>query len=174
MFEIGDLIIYGSMGVCTILDICIPDVSGATKPCYLLNPHYFANTKVYAPMKNSSVSMREVMTSAETHQLIDSMPKISVFEEQDKAASMKTYRSALQSADGYLLAKLMKTLYQKREQKLEEKKVLPNQEKELLTTAETMLHGEMAQALDISIEHVPDYILSRISGSKKRVTGAAS
>lgn len=167
MFEIGDKVMYGTMGVCEIMDICVPDFEGATHTCYLLEPRYMKGTRVYAPTKNCTVSMRPVMSAEEAHDLIDSLHTIRVFEEQEKAECMKTYRSAIQSADGYLVAKLMKTLYLRKKQKLAEKKIFPNQEKELLNIAENLLHGEVAHCLNLPIETVPDYIMSRQDVVKK-------
>ena len=163
MFSIGDEIIYGSMGVCSIMDIGLPDISGATRTCYILKPHYVANSKVYAPIENNPVIMRHLLSTAEVQSLIDSMPEIKAFpEDKEKQALYETYRAAIKSADSFMLAKLLKTLREKKAKVLEQKKVVSSVEKEMHDTAEKMLHGEIATALSIPLENVENYIVTRI------------
>lgn len=163
MFSIGDKIVYGGMGVCTVMDICVPDLPGKPRQCYILKPHYVANAKVYAPVEENPVKIRALLTAEQAQTLIDEIPGIAGFPlTQEKQELYQTYRGAIKSADSVQLAKLIKTLHDKKVRILEQKKIVPSAEKEYFDTAEKMLYGEIAAALQMPIEQVQDYIAARI------------
>lgn len=169
MFAIGDEIVYGGMGVCTVMDICVPDLPGKPRRCYILKPHYVANAKVYAPVEENPVNMRPLLTAAQAQTLIDDMPGIAGFAQpQEKQELYNACRGAIKSADSVQLARLVKTLYQKRLQVLAQKKIVPSAEKEYFDTAEKMLCGEIAAALQMPIEEVQGYIADRIGDKAPR------
>lgn len=166
MFAISDQIIYGSVGVCTIIGIQVPDMPHATKECYVLKPHYIPSSKIYAPVDGSRVKMRALHSKAQLHSLLCKLPQIPAFSaDTDKKGLYETYRNALQSTDSLLLAKLTKTLYQKKQHSAEQKKIIPTVEKEYLDTAEQIFNGEVATVLDIPLEDVPEYIGSFLDGT---------
>lgn len=162
MFKIGEHVIYGGMGVCTVQDICLPNVADARK-CYLLTPTNFPKTKVYAPVADNPVPMREVMSESQSNQLIDSFDSLETFKEAKKNDIARLYRSILQSGNGHEIAKLVKTLQIKRQKLQKQNKKLTGQEKATLTSAERLFHGEIAQALHIELAQVPAYIQNRLS-----------
>ncbi len=171
MFSVGDKVIYGNMGVCTVTDIAVPDLPGATKECYVLKPHYVANSTVYAPVGQSRVRIRALLTQREAEKLIDSLPELEGFAAcGERQALQDTCRNALKSADSLLLAKLLKTLYDKRRQVLQQGKTVSSTEKEYFATAEQLLFGEMAIALGLSVGEVGTCIMSRLApeGEKLR------
>lgn len=166
MFSIGDEIVYGGMGVCTVMDICVPDLPGKPRQCYILKPHYVAGAKVYAPVEENPVKMRPLLSAEQAQTLIDGMPFLAEFpQDREKQELYNTYRTAIKSADCTQLAKLVKTLYEKKQRVLAAKKIVPSAEKEYFDTAEKMLYGEIAVALHMPIEQVQEYIASRVSGN---------
>lgn len=163
MFSVGDRIVYGSMGVCTVLDIGLPDIPGATRECYMLKPHYVANSKVYAPIENNPVRMRPLLSEAEAQALVDSMPDLEPFPRgKDKQELYETCKNAIRSCDSFLLAKLLKTLYENKVRLVGLKKTVPSTEKDYFDTAEKMLHGEIAAALQMPLCEVEGYISARV------------
>lgn len=170
MFSVGDRIVYGSMGVCTVTDIGLPDVPGATRECYVLRPHYVANSKVYAPIEDNPVRMRALLTARQAEELVESLPGIPTFPKGDNRQELyETCKAAIRSADSFLLAKLVKTLHENRRRLVEMKKTVPSTEKEYHDTAEKMLHGEIAAALDIPLGEVEEYISARARPARKAV-----
>lgn len=163
MFSVGDKIIYGGMGVCTVKDICVPDIPGAERLCYILEPHHVSNSKVYAPVKDNPVKIRSLLTQEEAHSLIDSLPMLSPFPAGiDKQEMHNICRTAIKTADSHVLAKLLKTLYEKKQRILQQRKIVPISEKEYFETAEKMLFGEFSVVLSIPVDTVQSYITSRL------------
>ena len=77
MFQPGDLVVYGSTGVCRVEEITHPNMTGAdrNKAYYLLKPLY-QDGVIYTPAENSKVAMRPVISSEEAEELIDLIPTI--------------------------------------------------------------------------------------------------
>ena len=175
MFAIGDQIIYGSTGVCTVTDIAVPDIPGADRKCYILKPHYMVNSKIYAPVEGNPIQMRLLLTPSQAQALIDDLPQISAYStNQDRQELYNTYRDAIRSADCLNLAKLIKTLHDRKSQLLKQRKNLPSAEKDFFDTAQKMLHGEIAATLQIPFEDVDSYISDRLQGQTAQQTSVVS
>ena len=76
MFSVGEKIIYGENGVCTVEQIAPLSLSGSDKDklYYQLSPYVGSGT-YYAPV-DSTAFMRPVISRDEALALIDSMPSI--------------------------------------------------------------------------------------------------
>ena len=77
MFQVNDVIIYGTQGVCEIMGIEEKIISGAKKKYYVLKPVEDQGATIYAPTENEQVlkKMRRLLTEGEINDLIDSMPE---------------------------------------------------------------------------------------------------
>lgn len=66
MFSKNEYIIYGSTGVCKIIDI-VKKKFGFNKEreYYILKPAYDTNSTIYAPIDNDKISIRKIMTKEE-------------------------------------------------------------------------------------------------------------
>lgn len=163
MFAVGDRVLYGTMGVCTIEDICKMDVSNVIQEYYLLVPHYVPNSKIYAPVENNKVEMRQLLSKRQAHQLIESLPTIKPFSaKQEKQEFYDLCRSTIRSGDSAELAKLLKTLHSRKRTGELEKKSISLAEKDFFDKAEMILHGELASVIDIPIEDVAGYIENQV------------
>ena len=76
MYAVGDKIIYGGSGVCTVEEICTPNFSRAERgrQYYKLRPVYGTET-IYAPI-DTAAFMRPVMSRQEAEALIARIPVI--------------------------------------------------------------------------------------------------
>ena len=167
MFQPGDLVVYGSTGVCRVEEITHPNMTGAdrNKAYYLLKPLY-QDGVIYTPAENSKVAMRPVISSEEAEELIDLIPTIQA--EACHAPTLQAlaqhYRTAVQSHDCRDLIELMMSIYAKRRQAEAQKRRLGMVDERYMKQAEQLLHGELAAALGIPMEEVQPYIARRVSG----------
>ena len=74
MFKVGDKIIYGECGVCTVDEIAPLESAPADKLYYRLSP-YIGSGTYFTPV-DSNAYMRHVMTREEAEALIDAIPGI--------------------------------------------------------------------------------------------------
>ena len=61
MFNVNDTIMYGSQGVCRILDIREESFSGAPKLYYVLEPVYDSNSTIYFSVDSDKISLLKLL-----------------------------------------------------------------------------------------------------------------
>ena len=164
MFEAGQKIIYGSMGVCVVEKIAPLDFQedGKKELYYVLRPLY-QDGVIYAPVQ-ATVYMRPILSAQEVDTLIDGIPAMEAeaFYERSLTMLAAHYETILSSHDcGELLA-LSLSLYEKKQQAQRDKKKFGQIDTRFMKRTEELLFGEMSAALDIPVEQVPDYIAQRV------------
>ena len=162
MYAVGDKIIYGGSGVCTVVEICTPNFSRTDpdKQYYKLRPVYGTET-IYAPL-DTPAFMRPVMTRAEAEALVARIPQI---EGEVCACSSVTmlrqrYEAFFHDHSCESCVRLIKGVYSKGQSG----KKLGQTDQRYMKRAEEILHSELAVALDIKLAEVPAYIKSAIEG----------
>lgn len=167
MYQIGDLIIYGSQGVCRVEAVGVPDIPGFGKdrPYYTLCPLY-QNGKIFTPV-DTSIFMRPIITYAEVQQLIDHIPSIreNVCNSSNVRLLEDHYQESMQTHDCYDLIKVIKTVYTKNEITVGQGKKLGQIDERYMKKAEDLLYGEFAVVLGIPKENVKGYIEDRIKNA---------
>lgn len=165
MYQSGDLVVYGSTGVCRVVDVVNPYSHGPerNKPFYQLDPIYQEGT-IYTPVNGGKVLMRPVMSTKDAQNLIDLIPSVNVepFRERTLQLLAQRYQSALQSGDCLNLLKLTMSVRAKRAQAESRNRRLGAVDEKYGRQAERLLFGELAVALDIPMEQVKSYIATRV------------
>lgn len=165
MFQPGDLVVYGTTGVCRVEEITRPNVNTAdrNKPYYLLKPLY-QDGVIYTPAENGKVAIRPVISEEEAESLIDLIPTIQaeVCHAPTLQALAQHYQSAMRSHNCKDLIELMMSIYTKRCQAEAQKRRLGMVDERYMKQAERLLYGELAIALDIPFDEVQPYIARRV------------
>ena len=73
VFDIGDYIVYGHNGICQVVDITHPDVSGADNDrlYYVLIPEKTRDSKLFCPADNDRIVIRKVISAEEANAIIE-------------------------------------------------------------------------------------------------------
>lgn len=168
MFSKNDYIVYGTTGVCKIIDIVKKNFNkNLEREYYVLKPAYDTNSTIYAPVDNKTVSIRKIMTINEVYSLINTMPHTEIIWIEDINLRKEKYTKILKSGDNKQLVKLIRTLYlEKEKKKVEGKKLYVNDEK-IMTDAEKLLHEEFALVLDIKVDEVLPFLLGKLEVLQK-------
>ena len=165
MYEINDLIMYGSTGVCKVSDITKPDFAGSDedKLYYVLEPLYQTGV-IYAPVDNERVFMRPVITEDEAKDLIDQIPEIhtEIYKNSSMQQLTKHYQSILDTHGCRELLELTKSIHMKKIDASKHNRHLGQIDKKFMKRAEDLLFGEFAAALNISRDDVQRYIQNRL------------
>ena len=160
MYKIGDYVVYGGEGVCKVLDIGEPAISGVNqkKTYYTLAP-VFRGGKIYTPV-DTTVVMRPVMTYDEAMALIRKMPEIEgeIYNNSKTTMLSQHYKSYIDTYDCVGLVQVIKSVYLKRQAAIQNKKRLGQVDERYMKRAEDMLYGEFAVVLDIPREEVKGFI----------------
>lgn len=175
MFQIGELVVYGSTGVCRVEGISGLDQPGEDrgKRYYLLKP-LWQEGMIYAPVDSEKVPMRPVMGRAEAEALIDRMPDIPAAACRGNTAQAlaQQYQSAVRDGGHQALIQMMKAIHHKRGVAESKNRRLGMVDERYMKQAERLLYGELATALDIGFDEVEPYIASRIEGGGAAEAGA--
>ena len=152
MYEIGQLIVYGNEGVCRVEEIGTPKISGVDKL-----RDYYTHAPIY---REGKVFMRPVITREEALALIDRIPQMTaqVYENSNLRFLNEHYQQCIQDYTCADLLQLIKDVRAKRRRMAERGKKLGLVDERYMKRAEEMLHGELAIALDMPREQVPQFI----------------
>lgn len=165
MYQVGDLIIYGSTGVCEVAEITMHDLAGADKgqSYYVLKPLY-QNCTISTPVNTTKVFMRPIISKDEAERLIDSIPTIQP--EANIGFDMRQltehYDSFFKNHDCADLIMLALSIYEKRQLLLERKQKFGTVDERYMKRAEELLYGELSAALGIQKDEMPEYIAARV------------
>lgn len=172
MFQIGELVVYGSTGVCRVEGIAGLDQPGRDrgKRYYLLKP-LWQDGVIYAPVDSEKVPMRPVMSREAAEALIDRMPEIPAapWRGGTPQALTQQYQSAVRDGGHQALIGMMKAIHHKRGVAEAKNRRLGMIDERYMKQAERMLYGELATALEIDYDEVEDYITARLEGAAKSV-----
>ena len=164
MFSIGQNVICGNKGVCTIEDITTLDISGVdkAKKYYILKPKYISSSTVYVPVDSAMTSMRTVLTKEEADELIRSIPRIPVLEIENEKLLEQNYKSCMKTNCCDEWVKLIKTIYERRQRRIQLGRKETAIDSKYFKIAEDVLYGELAVALEMEKSQVGRYIVSQL------------
>ncbi len=150
MFQPGQLVVYGGEGVCRVVDVGIPDLSGmkTTRTYYTLCP-VGRNVTVYVPTDKTD-ALRPVMTADQAKALIRRMPEIDPLPVSHTGPFMQrdSYEHALH--------------YHKQHPSDARQRQPGRIDEEYRKRAENILYSEFSAALGIPFEDVPAYICKAV------------
>ena len=160
LFAVGQKIVYGEHGVCTVDKVAPLDMSGVPKSklYYHLSPLIGSGT-IFAPV-DSEAFMRPVMDRREAEALIDAIPGIEPAICMDSRFNHVDafYKELFRAHSCEALVSIVKGL----NTRMAERKTKSSRAEATMKRAKEMLHGELAVALDMDIAEVEPYILSRL------------
>lgn len=166
MFQIDDIVMYDTSGVCKIADIRSENFGEKERLYYILKPLENETTTIYCPVDNESIQIRSLLSEKEVFALIQIMPDMETewLEEEQKRKDL--YGKTIKSGDHKTLVKLIKTLYQNREERSKTGKKPRAIDEKLMREAEKMLYGEIAHVLHLKEEEVLPFIMEELQEKK--------
>lgn len=160
MFKKGEYVVCGNKGVCSVEDITTLDISGVDKKreYYILKPVYTAGSTVYIPVDTADESMRRVLNREEADRLISGIPNVPLLTITNDKLLEQEYRGCMKSNSCTELVKIIKTIYLRKQKRLEAGRKITAVDAKYFRLAEDTLYGELAIALDIPRGDVEHYI----------------
>lgn len=160
MFEVGDYIVCGNNGICIVErvgTIDIPDVD-PNRIYYILQPVYTKTSVVYIPVDNEKIVMRKVLNKDQVNELIQHIPEIDLIEEMNDKLREERFKECMKNHDCTDWIRVIKTLYQRRQERIERGQKVTATDARYLKSAEDNLYCEFSMALGIEKEEVEAYI----------------
>ena len=106
--------------------------------------------------------MRKLISKDEALKLIDRIAEVEPLKIKDKKKPEEEYREALQKYDCWELCGLIKCLYFRKQEKLEDGKKPTTVDEKYMKLAEEVLYQELGVVLDIPKDQVLDHLFERI------------
>ncbi|MBQ8304678.1 MAG: CarD family transcriptional regulator [Blautia sp.] len=160
MFEKGEYVIYGHVGICQVMGTTTMDLDGIPKDrlYYVLQPDGKGSGRIYTPVDNGKPVLRKIMTRDEAEALISDIPEIETLEIENDKLREEKYKECLKTCNGRELIRIIKTIYSRRRQRLKSGKKVTAVDERYMKLAEDNLYAELAMLLEIPKDHVVSYI----------------
>lgn len=164
MAEIGEIVLYGSEGVCRISEISKIKVGHKREEYYVLHPIHREGATVYVPLNNETLlsKMRRLLTKEEIENLIQQVAAEEPLWIEDSGERKAEYQRILSGTDRLELLRMIRGLYLRRDMLRQRGKYLRGSDEQLLRDAEKILNDELALVLEMERREVPEYIRRRM------------
>ena len=167
MFQINDVVVYGSQGVCQIVDIEEKKIDGAKRAYFVLKPKADRGATFYVPTWNEKAwgKMRKVMTKKDVDALIDSMPTKTPTWIANENERKETYKRILASGDQAAIISMIQALFIHKKEREAEGKRLHMSDEHFMKDAEQLLFNEWQYVLNVDKAGLMGYIFHRIESN---------
>ncbi|WP_077619970.1 CarD family transcriptional regulator [Bacillus sinesaloumensis] len=163
MFNIGDLVIYSTMGICRINDICEKTYAGTTREYYVMHPIEDDTLTIQNPVDNKKVMMKKIIGQSEAEEVLESfkLPGIQWIDNGNERN--RAYSGIVSSGDRKGISSIINTLLCKKYKlELADKKI-SEQDRKLLLYIQKVLFKELAITLDTTVEAIAKQVDRMIS-----------
>lgn len=167
MFEVNDTIMYGTQGICKIVEITEKDFMGTKKEYYVLKPINDEGATLFAPVNNEKIEskMRRILSEEEIYELIETMP----YEEgkwiHNENERKEQYKKIIAGGDRTELIRMIKALYFHKKEREADGKHLYLSDERFFKEAERILYDEFQYVLKIRREELMEFIFNRIESA---------
>ena len=160
VFVIGDYVVCGSKGVCVVENKTTLNLSGidSAREYYILKPVYVSGSTFYMPVDTSGDSMRKVLSREQAKELIYGIKDIPLIDVTNDKLLEQEYRWCIKANCCEELIKVIKTIYLRKQKRLEAGRKVTAVDAKYFRMAEDTLYGELAVSLGMPRESVGEYI----------------
>lgn len=165
MFDIGDYIVYGHNGICQVVDITHPDVSGADNDrlYYVLIPEKTRDSKLFCPADNDRIVIRKVISAEEANAIIEESKTIEPLWIESDRMRDDSYKNVMKNCDLRQCVQVIKALLIRKKQREDSGKKITATDERYLKMAEEGLYSELAIATGQDREEIKKIIIGNCS-----------
>ena len=168
MFQVGDNVVYGTTGVCTIVSIGPLSMSGVDRrrPYYTLQPLH-ADGAVYVPAgEENPRAMRRPLSRDEAEALLGSIGEIEPCDIRNLNYKQRTdaFSAALHENRCDSLVRIIRAIDEKKQRGKEKQQY--NVDNSYFKRAMNLLCGELAYALDVPVEEIRSRVETAVTLSR--------
>ncbi len=164
MYHKGDYIVYGISGPCLITEVTrlsMPGCDGKRK-YYVLRPVNSRKSTIYSPVDNEKVTIRQIMTREQAESLLQEVPKIQQITVENEKLREEQYKEIMKHSDLRDCIGLIKTLYHKRQTRLDQGRKFTTVDERYLREAMDILCSELALSLGMDNEEAQETLSTKL------------
>ena len=160
MFCVGQKVLYGANGVCTIDDVTEKSVGDHVLQYYVLKPVASAASTLFVPTANEQLvgKIRNVLTADEAKAILADLPDCGAWTD-DKTERSEHFKSVISSGDCVELIRMIRLLKAHEAEQVANGKRLHISDERFLKEAEKMVGEELAIVLGVERGEVLPLIL---------------
>lgn len=163
MFNIGDLVVYSTHGVCKIDDICEKTIVGMKKQYYELQPlENERELTISAPVHGKEISIMELVNSDEAQNILKIFKNPTIETENIYPKHPNSYTKLVGSGDRKEIAVIVNALMRKEIEAEQNNKKLNKRDQDFLDVARDALFMELSISLDTSLEQLNDKVVGMV------------
>ena len=164
LFREDDLVVYGTRGVCRVKAIGNMKTPGTAEErlYYTLEPIFIKNSVIYTPVDNDKVIIRSVISKDKAMSLIEEIPLMETIGVADDKKRETIYHESMNKCDCRETMKVIKTLYQRKQERAAIGKKTTSLDDRYLHLAQDNLFSELSIPLNISKSEVEAVIISKV------------
>lgn len=163
MISCGDIVVYGTNGVCRFNGEVHKQTAFGTADYFELESLRDCTNKMYLPKKDELLGkLRHVMTHDEAVRLVDESVREQVIVVEDEAERKERFSSMLHSNDSAMTIRVVRSLMNMQKAKAKVGGKLHSADERMLRLAKKMIDDELAYALGIDTENVSAYVSKKI------------
>lgn len=160
-FSVGETIVYGSTGVCEIVDICHApfDTLDVNRLYYVLKPiRNNDSSMVYSPIDNGKVNMRPLMSVQQAKAIIDNIESIPLLTVDIEKSRKDTYKAALASCVPEAYVSVIKEIYRRRIEYKKSGRRFSETDGDYERMAKNCLYCELSVVLNVTYGEIDETI----------------
>lgn len=164
MWNLSDIVVYGTAGICKIEAIKEELFAGEKKTYLILKPLFDSKTTIYVPEFNEKLvsKIKPVLEKEEALSLIKGFNNITpIWIDNDKIRQEK-YKEILDSGNREMLLALIKAIYERKETLEKVGKRLRSFDEYTLKDSEQLFLNEISYIFSLPREDVREFIESQI------------
>lgn len=163
MYNINDIVIYGTEGICKITGITEMKFGGERSEYYILTPIDKSENTVYVPKNNEKVlrRMRRILSRSDAKDLIDSLPLAPMEWINNDRERQSAYKNIMLCGDPKEVFSMVSALYSKQLEQISIGKKLHASDERFLRDAERMMLNELSYAMDMDPREMLKVIVSK-------------
>jgi CarD family transcriptional regulator len=165
MFQVNDLVVFGTHGICRVEAIGKLNMSAAdeNRLYYTLKPLYeVQRCVVYTPVDNVKAPVRAASTREEAIELFNRIPDTSTMWVSDERQREGIYKDIMMKNECTGWLQIIKTLYLKKQKAAIDEKKCTAKDETYFKMAEDLLYSELAAALEMEPTVVKDMVVDRV------------
>ena len=168
MIQTGSMLLYGNQ-VCRVCQEKEEVFHGTRRNYYLLQPIYDTSSVIYVPSDNPKLmgKMRQILSPEEIYRMNGEIPNQETKWIEDDRQRSDTWKQVLSTGDRKKLVKMIKTLYEKKQEIEAAGRKFHASDENVLHQAEQTIHDEFALVLDIQRDQVAPFIARQIEIQEK-------
>lgn len=163
MFNVGDLIIYSSIGICQIDDICEKTFAGITRDYYVMHPIEDENLVIQNPVDNHQIRMLGMIQPEEAEEIIKTFSEPGIQWIDKGHDRLRSFSDIVKNGDRKEIAKLVNTLLRKKIELENNEKKLSEADRKLLFHLQSILFKELAISLGVTYEDIEKQVFKQIN-----------